>query len=319
MKRTQLITTADLSREEADFFLSEAEALRHRRTKDLEGKIVATLFFEPSTRTRLSFESAVQRLGGQVISVANASSTSMKKGETLNDTIRVIEKYADMIVMRHPKEGAAAESIQHTQKPLMNAGDGANQHPTQALLDLYTMQREVGGVSGKTIAFCGDLKFGRTVHSLIYLLRLYPVKKVLFISPEQLKIPNHYLALLKDKGIQYIEDSELNRHMPEIDVLYMTRIQQERFENLEEYYFLKGSYILTSDIVRMGKKSLRVLHPLPPVDEITMEVDAMPQAAYFRQTEDGVYMRMAILKTLAKNYYGNAKISLNLKAKAAKS
>ncbi len=318
MKRTQLITTADLTREEADFFLNEAEALRVQRTHDLEGKIVATLFFEPSTRTRLSFESAVFRLGGQVISVANASSTSMKKGETLNDTIRVIEKYADILVMRHPKEGAAAEAIQHTQKPFLNAGDGANQHPTQALLDLYTMRRECGGIEGKTFAFCGDLKFGRTVHSLLYLLRLYPVKKVLFISPEQLKIPNHYLALLKEKGIQYLEDSELNRHMPEIDVLYMTRIQQERFENLEEYYFLKGSYILTSDIVRMGKKDLRVLHPLPRVDEITSEVDAMPQAAYFRQTENGVYMRMALLKTLCQNFYGTSKAAFDIKAKSLK-
>ncbi len=318
MKRTQLITTADITREEADFFLEEADRLRNQRTDDLKGKIVATLFFEPSTRTRLSFESAVLRLGGQVISVANASSTSMKKGETLNDTIRVIEKYADILVMRHPKEGSSAEAIQHTQKPFLNAGDGANQHPTQALLDLYTMRLESGGVDGKTIAFCGDLKFGRTVHSLIHLLRLYPVKKVLFISPEQLKIPNHYLALLTEKGILVEEDSELNRHMPEIDILYMTRIQQERFENLEEYYVLKGSTILTSDIVRMGKTSLRVLHPLPRIDEITAEVDALPQAAYFRQTENGVYMRMALLKTLANNYYDSSTPAFSITAESFK-
>lgn len=301
MNRTQLITTADLAREEVDFFINEADSLRGKSTNDLDGVIVASLFFEPSTRTRLSFESATYRLGGNVITVANASSTSMKKGETLDDTIRVIENYSDILVMRHPKEGSAAEAIQFTKKPFLNAGDGANQHPTQALLDMYTIQREMGSIDGQTIAFVGDLKFGRTVHSLLYLVKHYKVK-VLFISPEQLKIPNHYLDMLKENGIEYLEDSELNKHMPEIDVLYMTRIQQERFENLEEYYFLKGSYILTSDIVRMGKPSMRVLHPLPRVDEMTKEVDMMEQAAYFRQSENGVYMRMALLKNLWKNF-----------------
>ncbi len=302
MNRTQLTTSADLTREEVDFFIEESEKLRTERTKDLDGIIVASLFFEPSTRTRLSFESAVHRLGGRLITVANASSTSMKKGEALNDTIRVIEKYTDIIVMRHPKEGSAAEAIQHTKKPFLNGGDGANQHPTQALLDMYTIQRECGGIDGKTIGFVGDLKFGRTVHSLLYLLALYDVKKILFISPTQLKIPNYYLDMLKEKGIEYMEDSELNKHVPEMDILYMTRIQQERFENLEEYYFLKGSYILTSDVVRLGKPEMRVMHPLPRVDEITIEVDGMDQAAYFRQSENGIYMRMALLKTLWENY-----------------
>lgn len=303
MQRTQLVTTADLSKEEVDFLLKEAESLRGKTTQDLQGKIVASLFFEPSTRTRLSFESAVHRLGGQVITVANASSTSMKKGETLQDTIRVLDQYADVLVMRHPKEGSAAEAIQFTKKPFLNAGDGPNQHPTQALLDMYTIQREMGKLDDLTVAFVGDLKFGRTVHSLLYLLMHYKVK-ILFISPEQLKIPNHYLEKLKAAGIEYMEDSELNKHMPDIDVLYMTRIQQERFENLEEYYFLKGSYVLTSDIVRMGKPSLRVLHPLPRIDEITHEVDQMEeQAAYFRQVENGVYMRMALLKHLTQNFY----------------
>ena len=302
--RTQLTTSADLTREEVDFFMEEAEYLRDKRTDDLKGKICASLFFEPSTRTRLSFESAVLRLGGSLFNVANASSTSMKKGETLDDSIRVIEKYADVLIMRHPKEGAAADAIRFTDKPFLNGGDGSNQHPTQALLDIYTIKREMGKIDGLTIAFCGDLKFGRTVHSLLYILALYDIKKILFISPTQLKIPNYYLDMLKEKGIEYMEDSKLNEHMPEIDVLYMTRIQQERFENLEEYYFLKGSYILTSDIVRMGKPEMRVMHPLPRVDEITMEVDMMEQAAYFRQSENGIYMRMALLKNLSKNYYG---------------
>lgn len=302
MNRTQLTTSADLTKEEVDFFIKEADALRDKRTKDLDSVIVASLFFEPSTRTRLSFESAVHRLGGRVITVANASSTSMKKGETLNDSIKVIEKYADILVMRHPKEGAAAEAVQHTKKPFLNGGDGANQHPTQALLDMYTIQRECGGIDGKVIGFVGDLKFGRTVHSLLYLLALYDVKKIIFISPGQLKIPNFYLDMLKEKGIDFTEDSELNKHVPDMDVLYMTRIQQERFENLEEYYFLKGSYILTSDVVRLGKPSMRVMHPLPRIDEITIEVDGLDQAAYFREAENGIYMRMALLKNLWKNY-----------------
>jgi len=302
MARTQLTTSADLTREEVDFFIKEAEDLRNKRTKDLEGVIVGSLFFEPSTRTRLSFESATHRLGGRIITVANASSTSMKKGETLNDTISVIEKYADILVMRHPKEGSAAEAVQYTKKPFLNAGDGANQHPTQALLDMYTIQCEVGGIDGKVIGFVGDLKFGRTVHSILYLLALYDVKKIIFISPEQLKIPNFYLDMLKEKGIEYVEDSELNKHVPEMDVLYMTRIQQERFEDLDQYYILKGSYVLTADLVKTGKPELRVLHPLPRVDEITTDVDVLPQAAYFREAENGVYMRMALLKNLWANY-----------------
>ncbi len=302
MNRTQLTTTADLTKEEVDFFIKDAEEFRNKRTKDLDGVIVASLFFEPSTRTRLSFESAVHRLGGRLITVANASSTSMKKGETLNDTINVIEKYADILIMRHPKEGAAAEACQSTKKPFLNAGDGANQHPTQALLDMYTIHNEMGKIDGLTIAFVGDLKFGRTVHSLLYLLALYNVKKILFISPEQLKIPNTYLDMLKKKGIELEESSELNKHMQEIDILYMTRIQQERFEDLDQYYQLKGSYVLTANLIKTGKPKMRVMHPLPRVDEITTDVDELEQCAYFRQAENGVYMRMALLKNLWKNY-----------------
>ena len=302
MNKTQLTTSSDLTREDVDHLMNVAEDLRTERTKDLDNVIVASLFFEPSTRTRMSFESAVHRLGGRTITVANASSTSMKKGETLNDTIRVIEKYADILVMRHPKDGAASEAVQYTNKPFLNAGDGANQHPTQALLDMYTIKGEVGKLDGLTIGFVGDLKFGRTVHSILYTLALYKIKKIIFISPNQLKIPNEYLKILEEKGIDYVEDNELNKHVPEMDILYMTRIQQERFENLEEYYFLKGSYILTSDIVKLGKPEIRVMHPLPRIDEISSEVDKMEQAAYFREAENGVYMRMALLKTLWNNY-----------------
>ncbi|MBU0578077.1 aspartate carbamoyltransferase [Patescibacteria group bacterium] len=303
MDRTQLTTSADLTRDEVEFLIKEADTLRDKRTDDLKGKICASLFFEPSTRTRLSFESAVLRLGGSLFTVANASSTSMKKGETLDDSIRVIEKYGDILIMRHPKEGAAADAVRFTKKPFINGGDGSNQHPTQALLDIYTINRELGGVDGLTIGFVGDCKFGRSIHSLLYVLALYKVKKIIFISPTQLKIPNYYLDMLKEKGIEYLEDSELNKHVPEMDILYMTRIQQERFENLEEYYFLKGSYILTSEVVRLGKPTMKVMHPLPRVDEITMEVDTMENAAYFRQSENGIYMRMALLKTLSKNFY----------------
>ncbi len=301
MNRTQLITTADLTREEVDFFIKEADELRGKSTNNLEGVVMASLFFEPSTRTRMSFESAAHRLGGRVITVANASSTSMKKGETLDDSIRVIEKYADILVMRHPKEGSAADAIKITKKPFLNAGDGANQHPTQALLDMYTIQKEMGSIDGNTIAFVGDLKFGRTVHSLLHLLKHYKVK-IIFISPEQLKIPNHYLDLLKESSVEYLETSELKKHMPDIDVLYMTRIQQERFEDLDQYYMLKGSYVLNSELVRSGKESMRVLHPLPRIDEMTTDVDSLPQAAYFREAENGVYMRMALLKNLWKNF-----------------
>lgn len=303
MLKTQLISTADLERKDVDFLIEEAEKLRGKRTEDLKGLIVASLFYEPSTRTRLSFESAALRLGGKLITVADASTSSMKKGETLEDTIRMIEKYADVLVMRHPKEGAAAVAIRETKKPFINAGDGANQHPTQALLDMYTIHREMGRIDGLTIGFVGDLKFGRTVHSLLYLLCLYKVKKILFISPKELKIPNEYLGLLKRAGIPYAEDSDLNKHVPEMDILYMTRIQQERFNDPAEYAALKGSYILNSSIVKMGKPTLRVLHPLPRIDEITTEVDKMEQAAYYRQAENGIYMRMALLKTVAKNYY----------------
>lgn len=301
MKRTQLVTTADLTREEVDFLIKDAENLRGKTTDDLKGKVVAALFFEPSTRTRLSFESAALRLGASIISVADASTTSTKKGETLADTIRVFDKLADLIVMRQPTSGAAQEAVKYTPKPLVNGGDGANQHPSQALLDVYTMQRECGKIDGLTIAFVGDLKFSRTVHSLIYILAQYQVK-IIFVSPEELKIPTEYTEILQKAGVDFKEITDLAEATKESDVVYMTRVQQERFDNQEDYLRLKGSYVLTPELVKLGKETLRVLHPLPRVDEITPAVDDLPQAAYFRQVENGLYIRMALLRYLIKNY-----------------
>lgn len=301
MKRTQLVTSADLTREEVDFLMDEAEKMRNYRGEDLKGKIVGSLFFEPSTRTRLSFESAVHRLGGSVITVADAKSSSMKKGETLADTIRVIENYADILVMRHPQVGSAEDATKYTQKPFLNAGDGANQHPTQALLDMYTFKKEMGVIDGLTFGFAGDMKFSRVVHSTLYLLRFYEVNKIYFITPEALKMPSEYLEMLKEAGIDYEETSDLEATLPQLDILYMTRIQQERFDSEAEYQKHKGAYVLTAEMVKKGKPELKVMHPLPRVDEIDADVDELPQAAYFRQAENGVYMRMALLKYLNGN------------------
>lgn len=310
MKLIQLLSTADLDREGVDFLIKEAEQMRKvGRTSDLAGKIVATLFFEPSTRTRLSFEAAALRLGAQIMTVADASTTSTKKGETMEDTIRVFDKFCDAIVMRQPVAGATAEAAKYTRKPVINGGDGSNQHPSQALLDMLTIYRETGKNDGLTIGFVGDLKFGRTVHSLLELLTHYKDIKLVLISPNQLKMPGKYLELLKEKGVSYVEDTDLEKHLPSLDILYMTRIQRERFDDADEYERLKNSYILTAAMVKKGKASLRVMHPLPRVNEITTDVDDLPQAAYFRQVENGLFMRMAILKHTIKNYekaYGHA-------------
>lgn len=301
MNRTQLYTSADLTRAEVDHLIEQAENLRNKRTKDLEGKIVATLFFEPSTRTRLSFESAILRLGGQFIHVTDAKTSSVKKGESLEDTIRMAELYADALVMRHPQAGAAERACNVTQKPFLNAGDGANQHPTQSLLDAYTIHREVGSIDGKTIAFVGDLKYSRTVHSLLYILRLYNPKKIIFISHKNLALPEKYKQMLSQTSISFEETDDLARTMPELDVLYTTRIQEERFENPEEAKKMKGIYVVTPKVVKMGPEHLRIMEPLPRIDQISPEVDALPQAAYFRQAENGVWMRMALLKYVMKN------------------
>lgn len=261
---------------------------------DLRGKVLATLFYEPSTRTRLSFESAMLRLGGRVISVAEAKSSSAAKGETLHDTIRTVEGYADVIVLRHPQIGSAAEAAAATRLPIVNAGDGAGQHPTQSLLDLYTIRKERGQVDGLKIALAGDLKNGRTVHSLADLLVNYDVDYT-FAAPTSLRMPGEIVDRLRSRGKTVREMEDLNGAIASCDVLYMTRIQRERFEDPEEYARLKDAYVLTRAMLASAKPSITIMHPLPRVNEIATDVDGLPGAAYFRQTDNGVPIRMALL------------------------
>lgn len=260
----------------------------------LRGKLLATLFFEPSTRTRLSFEAAMLRLGGQVISVAEAKSSSAAKGESLADTIRTVEGYADVIVLRHPEIGAAEEAARVSRVPILNAGDGAGQHPTQSLLDLYTIRSEQGHVDGLRIALVGDLKNGRTVHSLADLLANYGIS-FLFVSPPALRMPAAIVERLRGKGIPVAETDDLAEAIRTADVLYMTRIQKERFADPAEYERLKGAYILDRAALAPAKPSITILHPLPRVNEIDLDVDLLPGAAYFRQSANGVPVRMALL------------------------
>ena len=263
-----------------------------------DGKILATCFYEPSTRTRLSFESAMTRLGGSVIGFSDAGSSSASKGESVSDTIRVISCYADICAMRHPKEGAPMVAMEHSQIPVINAGDGGHQHPTQTLTDLLTIRSLKGSLSGFTVGLCGDLKFGRTVHSLIHALVRYEDIRFLFISPEELKVPDYITEMLKAKDIPYEEVIRLEDVMPQLDLLYMTRVQKERFFNEEDYVRLKDFYILNMDKMALAKPEMLVLHPLPRVNEISVEVDSDPRAAYFRQAKYGVYVRMALILTL---------------------
>ena len=264
-----------------------------------DGKILATLFFEPSTRTRLSFESAMLSLGGKVLGVASAESSSASKGETVADTVRVVSCYSDIIAMRHPKEGAPLVASMHAQVPVINAGDGGHNHPTQTLTDLMTIYREKGRLDDLTIGLCGDLKFGRTVHSLVAAMSRCTGIRFVLISPEELKLPRYVKEeYLKKPGVPYTQSTSLEAVMPELDVLYMTRIQQERFASAEEYERQKGVYVLDREKMARGKKDLVVLHPLPRVDEITQEVDDDPRAAYFEQVQNGVYVRMALIMTL---------------------
>ena len=264
-----------------------------------DGKILATLFFEPSTRTRLSFESAMLSLGGQVIGFSGADSSSAVKGETIADTIEVVNGYADIIAMRHPKEGAPVVASMHTAVPLINAGDGGHFHPTQTLADLLTIHHEKGTFDNLTIGLCGDLKYGRTVHSLIAAMTRYKNVKFVLISPEELKLPRYVKEqYIKAKNIPYTQSTDLETVMPELDILYMTRVQRERFFNEEDYLRLKDSYILTSDKLRGAKESLRILHPLPRVNEISVAVDDDPRACYFKQVQYGKYIRMALILKL---------------------
>ena len=264
-----------------------------------DGKILATLFFEPSTRTRLSFESAMLSLGGQVLGFSSAASSSASKGESVADTIRVVSAYCDIIAMRHPKEGAPLVASQHSLVPVINAGDGGHNHPTQTLTDLITIHKEKGHFDNLTIGFCGDLKFGRTVHSLVAAMSRYTGVRFVFVSPEELKLPRYVKEqYVKSKNIPYTQSTCLEEVMPELDILYMTRVQKERFFNEEDYLRLKDSYILTPEKLENAKEDLRILHPLPRVNEISVAVDEDPRACYFKQAQNGRYIRMALIMKL---------------------
>lgn len=294
----------DLTTDEIDDLITTALDIINNPGKYSEackGKKLATLFFEPSTRTRLSFEAAMYELGGNVIGFSEASSSSVAKGESVSDTAQIISCYADIIAMRHPKEGAPYVASLKSTIPLINAGDGGHNHPTQTLTDLFTIKREHGRLSNLTIGVCGDLKYGRTVHSLISAMSRYDGIKIVLISPEELVLPDYIKREVMEKNhMQYIETTSLEKHMPELDILYMTRIQRERFLDKAQYERLKDSYVLTMDKLKYAKKTLSVLHPLPRVNEIAVEVDDDPRACYFQQAKNGKYIRMAlILKLLA--------------------
>jgi aspartate carbamoyltransferase catalytic subunit len=263
-----------------------------------DGNILATCFYEPSTRTRLSFETAMLRLGGQIIGFADASSSSVSKGESVADTIRVISSFADICAMRHPKEGAPMVAAANSIIPVINAGDGGHHHPTQTLTDLLTIRSLHGSLGGFTIGLCGDLKFGRTVHSLINALVRYKDIHFIFISPKELRVPDYITDLLNDNGITYEEVIKLEEVMDRLDLLYMTRVQKERFFNEEDYIRLRDFYILNEEKMALAKKDMYVLHPLPRVNEISVEVDNDPRAAYFKQVQYGLYVRMALILTL---------------------
>ena len=296
-----LMNPLDFSVEELDKLFDLAADIEKNQSKyahACDGKILATCFYEPSTRTRLSFESAMTRLGGRVIGFADANSSSAAKGESVSDTIRVISCYADICAMRHPKEGAPMVASEKSRIPVINAGDGGHYHPTQTLTDLLTIRNLKGHLDGFTIGLCGDLKFGRTVHSLINALMRYEGIHFVFISPEELKIPDYITEKLKEEGITYEEVISLEDVMPKLDLLYMTRVQRERFFNEEDYVRLKDFYILTSEKMEKAKDDMLVLHPLPRVNEISVEIDDDPRAAYFKQAQYGVYVRMALILTL---------------------
>ena len=297
-----LINILELSAQEIADLIATAEDIIADPQKYAEacrGKKLATLFFEPSTRTRLSFEAAMYELGGQVLGFSEAASSSASKGESVSDTVKVVSCYADIIAMRHPKEGAPLVASMKADVPVINAGDGGHNHPTQTLADLLTIWREKGRFTDLTIGLCGDLKFGRTVHSLIEAMARYENVRFVLISPEELKLPSYVKKdILQKKGIPYTQTTDLESVMPELDVLYMTRVQRERFFNEDEYVRLKDSYILTPEKLRNAKESLSILHPLPRVNEISVAIDDDPRACYFKQALNGKYMRMALILKL---------------------
>ncbi|MBQ8972679.1 MAG: aspartate carbamoyltransferase [Clostridia bacterium] len=297
-----VIDILDLSTQEIESLIQTAEdIISHgdRYAHACAGKKLATLFFEPSTRTRLSFEAAMYELGGNVLSVTDAATSSASKGESVSDTARTVSCYADIIAMRHPKEGAALVAANNASIPVINAGDGGHCHPTQTLADLLTIRREKGSFSNLTIGLCGDLKFGRTVHSLINAMARYPGNRFVLISPEELKLPSYVKKdVLRENGIPYTQTTSLEKAIPELDVLYMTRVQRERFFNEEDYLRLKDSYILNMAKLKSAKPDLCVMHPLPRVNEISTDVDGDSRACYFKQVLNGKYMRMALIMKL---------------------
>lgn len=298
MKNRSLISINDYSKEEYLQILDTAEGFeKNPRQKILENHVIATLFFEPSTRTRLSFESAISQLGGKIIGFTDANSSSVSKGETLMDTIKTVSNYSDLIVMRHPLDGSARWASEVAKVPIINAGDGANQHPTQCLLDMYSIRKTQGTLENIHIAFVGDLKYGRTVHSLVIALSQFNATFHL-VSPEELKLPSVVKKYIKDAGLEYYQYTEIEDIIDKVDILYMTRIQRERFADPMEYERVKNSYILKNDILSQSKENMRVLHPLPRVNEIEEAVDNNPKAYYFQQAQNGVYVRQALLATI---------------------
>lgn len=297
-----LISILDLSVDEIDSLIKTADDIIKNPaaySEKCRGKKLATLFFEPSTRTRLSFEAAMYELGGNVLGFSEANSSSATKGESVADTVKVVSYYADIIAMRHPKEGAPLVASMKSEVPIINAGDGGHNHPTQTLTDLLTIKREMGTFDNLTIGLCGDLKFGRTVHSLISAMVRYNNVKFVMISPEELKIPDYIKQdVLNKNNIEFKETTDLESAIPELDILYMTRVQRERFFNEADYIRLKDSYILTKDKLASAKENMRVLHPLPRVNEISLDVDDDIRAAYFRQACNGKYIRMALILKL---------------------
>ncbi len=297
-----LLDIKDLSTEEIDELIRVADDIMENpsaNSNKCSGKKLATLFFEPSTRTRLSFEAAMYELGGNVIGFSEAQSSSAAKGESVADTVKVIEGYADIIAMRHPKEGAPRVAAMNTKIPVINAGDGGHTHPTQTLTDLITVKRETGRLDNLTVGLCGDLKFGRTVHSLISAMTRYKNNRFVLISPTELRLPDYIINdVLKKNSVEYVQTTELDGATDNLDILYMTRVQRERFFNEEEYLRLKNTYVLTPEKLKNAPPSMRILHPLPRVNEISVAVDSDPRACYFRQAHYGKYIRMALIMKL---------------------
>jgi aspartate carbamoyltransferase len=294
-----ILSVRQFNREDLEYVFAVAHEMRTMvervGTFDLlKGKILANLFYEPSTRTSSSFVSAMERLGGSVIQINEVRYSSVAKGESLPDTVRTLECYADVIVIRHPEVGSAATAAQYAHKPVINAGDGIGEHPTQALLDLFTVKQELGRIDGLTVTMLGDLKFGRTVHSLARLLSLFKVR-LNYVAPEALRMPSALIGELSAQGLDQSESTRLEDVLPQTDVLYVTRVQKERFESEAAYEAVRGSYVITPDLLKKAKEEMIVMHPLPRVGEIAMEVDQDPRAAYFRQMEYGLYTRMALL------------------------